>query len=773
MTDHADYHLEGLEIPETPVPQSGTEPWTTTTVVGTARPRVDAYELVSGTAVYPSDVVLPRMLYGAILRCPHPHATVRSIDTSAASSLPGVHAVLTGAGPHHASVRDYASVLESTLPATCRYEGQAVAAVAADDPYVAADALRGITVEYDVHPFVADERRALDDDAALVHPDGNRVGEPSRSSRGDLARGFAEADVVLEESYRTECEIHVPMEYHGCVARWDGDALTLWESTQGVFSVQSAVASTLQLPLSKVRVIGHYVGGGFGSKLQMDSSTLLAALLARQTARPVKLFLTREETLLVVGNRPPANMHIRAGAKRDGTLTALEFTATGTGGAFRAGGTSLLEWLARDLYECPNVATETTDIYINAGPARPFRAPGHPQGAWALEQMMDALAAAIEMDPVEFRLKNIPSRGQARPGMPPYSITGLARCLQEGAEAFDWVASRQATRQQDPGATWKRGVGMAAGLWIAGAGGPPSTAIVKVFSDGSVNLNLGASDIGTGTKTVMAMVLAEELGIDPDAVQIEHADTGTTAYATGSGGSKTVPTESPAVRAAAVDVKTQLLALAAEDLGVDASTLAVREGRVTSTDDATVSRAFAEIRGLRRRGTVTGIGYRGPNPADKAVCPFAAQFCEVEVNTGTGEVRIVRFLGTNDSGRVMNRLTYQNQVFGGITMGIGLAMTEARILDVDQTGKMVNLNLHDYKVPTALDVPADMTCHPIDLPDAEANTTGAKGIGEPATVPTAPAIANAVYDAVGVRLTSTTLDPAHVIAALAATGKGG
>jgi xanthine dehydrogenase YagR molybdenum-binding subunit len=772
MKDRPDYHIQGIEVPETPSAPFQSDPWSETTVIGTARPKVDAYERVSGSAVYPSDVVLPRMLYGAILRCPHPHATIRSVDGTAARALPGVQAVLTRSGPHHHSIRDHAALLgDGIFPETCLYEGDAVAAVAAENPYLAADAIRAIAVEYAVHPFVVDERRALDADAPLVHATGNQVSNPSRTSRGDVARGFAEADVVLEESYRTECQIHTPMEFHGCVARWDGDALTVWESTQGVFRVQSQVAAALRMPLSKVRVIGHYMGGGFGSKLEADKSTLIAALLAKQTARPVKLFLTREETLLAVGNRPPSNMHLKAGVKRDGTLTALEFVATGSGGAYRAGGTSLLDWLIRDLYACPNVSTETTDLYMHTGPARPFRAPGHPQTAWALEQMMDALARAIGMDPVEFRLRNIPERSFARGGAP-FTTTGLEACLREGAEAFGWAQASRETRRQSGDAAWRRGVGMAAGLWAAGDGGPPSTAIVKIFADGSVNLNMGASDIGTGTKTVMAMVVAEELGVDPDAVQIEHADTGTTAYATSSGGSKTVPTESPAVRAAAQAVKAQVLELAAEQLGIDRTNLALEGGAVVSSTDPTISLALSEVRGIRRRGTVTGVGYRGPNPEGKVVCPFAAQFCEVEVNIGTGEVRILRFLAAHDSGRVMNRLTYQNQVFGGITMGIGFALTEARILDGDQTGKMVNRNLHDYKVPTALDVPTAMECHPIDRPDDEANTTGAKGIGEPATIPTAAAIANAIHDATGLRLTSTTINPARIVAALHAAREG-
>jgi xanthine dehydrogenase YagR molybdenum-binding subunit len=392
-----------------------------------------------------------------------------------------------------------------------------------------------------------------------------------------------------------------------------------------------------------------------------------------------------------------------------------------------------------------------------------MRAPGHPQGAWALEQMMDALAEAIDMDPVELRLANVPTVSQAR-GDQPYTTTGLAECLRDGAEAFGWSAARAT-----PSGTGhlRRGVGMAACTWVVGGGGPPSTVIVKLFADGSANLNMGASDIGTGTKTVMAMVVAEELGIPLDLIQIEHADTATTQFATASGGSKTVPTESPAVRAAALEVKRQLLGIAAEELEVEADQVMLAEGEVFARSNPEERTPIGRLAGFRRRGVLVGVGYRGPNPEGKIVNPFAAQFCEVEVNTRTGEVRLLRFLGAHDSGRVLNRLTYDNQVFGGIMMGIGLGLTEERVLDRGQTGRMLNANLHDYKVPTAMDAPLGMVSLPIDLDDTEANTTGAKGLGEPVTIPTAAAIANAVYHATGVRVTEAPITPARLTRLLA------
>jgi xanthine dehydrogenase YagR molybdenum-binding subunit len=764
------YYTEGLPVPETPPAGKTPQPWTQTDVIGKPLPRVDAYERVSGTAVYPSDMLLPGMLYGAIVRCPYPHARIRGVNTADAGTLPGVRAVIGPDSPEADLPWSFRAVQTKLFGSICRFEGEPVAAVAAETPYQAWDAARAIRVEATVLPHVADERHALDSQAPRIYEAGNTHTSDSYS-RGDIDKGFAEADVVLEQRYRTEAEVHTPLELHGCVAGWDGDQLTVWESTQGVYAVQSQIAETLGLPLSKVRVIGHYLGGGFGSKLRTSRYSIIAALLARKTARPVKIFLPREATFLAMGNRPPSNMTLKAGVKKDGTLTALAFTCLGTGGAYPAGGTSLVDWQVRDLYRCPNVRTECTDVFINAGPARPFRAPGHPQCSWGLEQMIDALAQAIGMDPLALRLKNLPGHSQAREGNPPYTTTGLKRCLEEGARRFGWQEARRSLAAGNRTGPFRRGVGMAASVWIAGGGGPPATVIVKLFADGSANLNMGASDIGTGTKTVMAMVLAEELGLKPEMIHIEHADTGTTQYATPSGGSKTVPTEAPAVRDAAVQVKRQVLDMAAEEMGLPVDDL-VYEGQAIGSRSRPDRRiAVTGIAGLHKRGVVVGVGHRGPNPENKTVCPFCVQFCEVEVNTKTGELRILRFLSSNESGRVMNRLTFDGQVIGGVTMGIGLATTEMRILDGTQTGKMVNRNWHDYKLPTALDVPVEIVSVPIDMPDAEANTTGAKGLGEPVTIPTAAAVANAVYHAIGIRVTDTPINPLQLCSLMEHHGK--
>jgi len=769
MPEDDPYYVKG-PLPETPEPPTTPEPWGETRVVGKPIPRIDAYERVSGSAIFPFDTMLPDLLHAAVLHCPHAHAMVKKVDVSAAEKMPGVHAVVTGSTPGFDLpwipwYSDSTEPLGKLLDPHCRHEGEEVAAVAAETPYQAWDAVRAIKVEYEVLPYVATEEDALKPDAPALHGalKGNRVGDPAVYQRGDVAKGFAEADVVLEQTYRTACEIHTPMETHGATAKWDGNRLTLWESTQGVYSVQSTVAQTLKLPLSHVRVIGHYMGGGFGSKLGATKQTILAALLAKKTARPVKVFVTREEAFLSQGNRPPARMTLKGGVRKDGRLTALELKIVGISGAYPAGASGGIDFQVRDLYLCANVRTEATDVLINAGQARAFRAPGHPQGNWALEQMMDALAEKIGMDPVEFRLKNIPTVSQARDNQP-YTSTGFKDCLIEGAKAFGWKEARTRARSTGP---IRRGVGVAGGMWQGGSGGPPSTVIVKLFPDGSVNINMGASDIGCGTKTWMAMIVSEELGVPLERIEIEHADTGTTQFATPSGGSKTVPTEAPAGRAAALEVKRQLLELAAEQLKVGADELKVEDGAVVSTKDPAKKVEIARITALQRRGLLVGVGYRGPNPEGKAVNPFAAQFAEVEVNTRTGEVKILRFLAAQDSGRVMNRLTCENQVFGGVTMGIGLALTEERVLDRARTGKMVNANWHDYKIPTALDVPADKTVIAVDPHDTMCNTAGAKGLGEPATIPAASAVANAVYHAIGVRMTESPISPPAIVRALA------
>ena len=730
------------------------KPWSEATIVGKPLPKIDGRERLAGVAKYALDQNLPDMLYAATLRCPHAHARVLKVDLSKAKAMPGVRAVLSDADPE-ANIPWYRRPNASSrlFDPHCRSEGEEVAVVAAETQQQAWDAVRAIQVQYQKLAFVSTMEDAAKAGAPAIQDAGNRS-QPSVFSRGDVAKGFAEADVVVEETYRTSCEIHTPLEVHGSVAHWDGDRLTLWDSTQSPFAIQGTVASLLGVPLSKVRVIARYMGGGFGSKLEAGKYNVIAAVLARKTGRPVKYCLSREEQFLCVGNRPAHAMHLKAGVKKDGTLTAFELTGSAEVGAYPSGASAA--YLVRELYTCANVKTTEETVLVNAGQARAFRAPGFPQSAWALEQTMDVLAEKIGMDPVEFRLKNVsPICGVD--GNKPYTSFGLPQCLRDGAKAFGWSQAR--SRAKSDGAI-VRGVGVASGMW-GSLGRPSSTAIVRYYADGSVNLNMGAADIGTGSRTIMAMVVAEELGVPLDRIEVENADTGTTQFSDGAGGSKTTMIDSPAVRVAAIEVKAQLLAMAAEQLKAPVDRLTLANGEIAAAG-GNPKIAVGQLNGLQMQRVVVGVGARAPHPTDKAIRPFGTHFAEVEVNKRTGEVRVVRMLAAQDSGRVLNLMTYRNQVIGGLTQGIGLALTEQRVLD-GNTGKIVNGNFHDYKIPTAMDVPADLAVLPIDLHDNEVNSTGTKGLGEPALIPAAAAIANAFYNATGVRATRTPITPAVVL----------
>ncbi len=749
----------------TPAADETIQPWQETRVVGKPLLRVDAYERVSGAAQYTADVILPDMVYAAILRCPHAHAMVKNIDTSAAEKMPGLVAVLTGKSTG-ADVPWYGGRTPQSklFDPHCRYEGDEVAAVAAQTPYQAWDALKAIKVEYEELPFVIDDS-ALKPEAPRLHESGNSAGEPRVIKRGDVAKGFAEADVVLEETFRTSVQIHATMEAHGSVVKWDGDKLTIWDSTQGVYDgVLFPAARTLNLPLNKVRAICKYMGGGFGSKLELGKYAVIAALLSRKTARPVKITLTREETFLCVGNRPGAKMTLKAGVKKDGTLTALQLTSVATPGAY-AGGTGVGFQVA-ELYRCPNVLVSESGFYTNAGRARAFRAPGFPPGNWPLEQMMDMLAEKVGMDPIDIRLKNFTDFSQTR--NMPYTSTGLKECLIEGAKKFGWKQSRAVAKSSGH---MKRGVGVAAGMWQMGNGSPPYTAEIRLLVDGGVTIKTGAMDLGTGTKTCACMVAAEELGLPLESVRIENADTAVTPYAQLSGGSMTLPGLIPAVRKGAWLVKRQIFGWASESLGVAAEDLELKGNAVVSRSNPDKRKTLEEL--MRAHGVmdVITVGNRDPNPANKVTMPFAAHFAEVEVNTKTGEIRVLRLLGANESGRVINLHTFNNQVFGGMTMALGFGLTERRVLD-RQTGKMCNANMHDYKVPTALDVPVDHEVLAIDPKDSECNIVGCKGSGEPAHVPTASAIANAIYDAIGVRPTDGPIEPRTILELLSSKKRG-
>ncbi|HKJ86244.1 MAG TPA: xanthine dehydrogenase family protein molybdopterin-binding subunit, partial [Spirochaetia bacterium] len=712
---------------------------------------------VTGTAEYTYDVRLPGMLWGAFKRSPHPHARIREIDARAARNLPGVVDVLTyencGDLPWYEDSR--------LLDRTVRYHGDEVAFVVADDEQTALDAVGLISVDYEVLHHVVDLEAAAEPTAPQIHPGltpgNNRTAEPARYARGDLQGGIESAEVSVKARYRTPSALHNSFETHGSVAHWESDELTVWDSTQNIFGVRSGLAGKLGLPLAKVRVISRYMGGGFGSKNDAGKYTVLAAIAARRTGRPVRAMLSREEELLASGHRPPAIVDIELGAKRDGSLTFIKAHSLTTPGAYGRGGFQVCGPV-REYYACANVETVQEAVYTNAGPACAFRAPGYVEGTFALESAMDELAAALGMDPLELRVKNYADRNQPRDM--PYSQKHLLESYQAGAEAIGWSRRRSADRPV-PGKV--RGIGVASQGW-GGGGSPPSYALVRLNPDATFDVMTGTHDLGTGTKTVMTQIAAEELGVPMDRIRITIGDTLTCPYSLLSAGSLTVPSVGPTVRAAANDAKTQILDIAASLLDAGADQLSMSDSTISVADDDSRSVTLEEVAKTIGNYMVIGKGARGPNPSEVSVNTFGAQFAEVEVDTQTGEVRVLRIVAAHEFGRVLNPLTLSSQIEGGVFQGVGFAMMEERIMD-PSTGRFVNPNLSEYRLPTALDVPTVDSLF-IGPPDEQSNNTGAKGAGEPPIIPPAAAIANAVFNATGVRIRELPLTRARVLEAL-------
>jgi xanthine dehydrogenase YagR molybdenum-binding subunit len=711
-------------------------------VVGQPHPRVEGAEKVTGRARYAYDQRLPRQLYARVLRSPHPHARIRRIDTSRAEALPGVHAVLSSA--NCADVRWYT---EQTplFDTTLRFVGDEVAAVAAVNGDIAEDALRLIEVEYEPLPFVADLEAALRPDAPRIHAHGKLASDPELYTRGDPEAGFAQAEVVIEQEYVTQTALHNCLEPHGCTASWESGQLTVWESTQAIWDVRDGIATALGLPHHQVRVIKQYMGGGFGSKQVAWKPTAIAALLSRQAARPVQLLHDREAENLAAGNRSPTRQHVRLGARRDGTLTAIDVRIDIAQGAYGVGGeVAMVDGIYQTLYRCPNVRTARYAYYTNTGPAVAFRAPGFVEGAFGLECAMDELARALDMDAVELRERNYTTDEQTL-GKPYTSPQALRECIARATGAFGW---RGYQRPSNQGAR-RRGIGFAVHNWIGGAGHPPGYAWVKLNADGTADVVTGAQDIGTGTRTGLAQVAAEELGLPMAQVRLHLGDTGLGPYAPTSAGSATQATLGPAIRAAALEARTQLLEAAATILECQAADLSVRDGRI-SLQGVGERLSVADVTQQIGPHMIQGQGARSPNPEDKAVRTFGAQCVEVEVDVETGEISVLRVVASHDCGRIVNPTMVESQVIGAVTQGIGFGLLEERVLDT-RYAIVLNPNLEYYEVPTVADMPRiEHAAH--GVPDVEANPTGAKGVGEPPLIPTAPAIANAVFDAVGVRV---------------------
>jgi xanthine dehydrogenase YagR molybdenum-binding subunit len=760
-------------------------------VVGKPAPRVDGRLKVTGGARYTADVRLPGMLHARVVRSPHPHARVRSIDTSAAERHPGVRAVhvldhLLGS----AVLVDRAKEPASRLPIV-RYAGQPIAAVAAATPAEAEEAARLVRVDYEPLPFVVDADDARKPDAPLVFPGPTEQGGtggggggakgvrqvgnvrgPERGGAlggkpGEPDKGFAAAKVIVEGTYRTQVQTHSALETHGVVADWKPDRLTVFASTQATASVRDELAEVFDLPKSRIRVVTEFMGGGFGAKFGIGNYGVLATHLSKKAGAPVKLMLDRREEHTAVGNRPSSVQRIRIGAAADGTLTGLHLESYGTAGAGLGAGAG---GPAQNLYRCDHVLTEEYDVFTNAGPAAAFRAPGHPQGAFALEQAIDELAEKLAIDPIDLR-----DRIDVEPHKRGEGASAARRLERRiGAERIGW------SKRGRPGSGTgliKRGVGMAQAIWYRFVD-MDSACEVRILRDGSVEVLSAVQDIGTGIRTALAQVVAEELGLAPGNITVRIGDT-SFPPGPGSGGSVTTGSITPAARNAAHRAGRAFLAQVAPALGADPDALELAGGKVTARDGGR-SLGFRQAAARMRTEQVTATATRSDDYGGWAheLAPTfkmamgglgGVQFAAVRVDTETGIIQVERVVAVHDCGRPINPLGLENQIKGGVLQGISYALYEDRVLDRGR-GLVLNPNFEQYKILGAREVPA------IDVVLIEEyrgrSSTDAGGIGEPATVPTAAALANAVYNAIGVRVRELPMTPERVLAALAGNQAG-
>jgi xanthine dehydrogenase YagR molybdenum-binding subunit len=673
-----------------------------------ATTRVDGAEKVTGRARYSSDIQAEGWLYGMILRSKWPAAKVTAVNLDAARKIPGIKA----------------AVLARNAPFTVRFYGEEIAAVAGTTKQACLDALRAIQVTAEPQPFVVREDDAKKSDAPRVWTGPNYV-EPKPRERGDVNAAFEKCAAVIEGFYTTPVQIHNPMETHGNTVSWTDDGVTAWSSTQGISSVRDGLAGSLRLEHSKVRVITDFMGGGFGAKFGAGVEGTLAAKLSREAKAPVRLMLTRFDQALAVGNRPSSFQKIKLGAAADGTLLAFELDNYGTAGigagGDQGGGGGGADIPAPYLYKVGSSRVRQGAVAVNAGSARAFRAPGNPPASFGIESAMDDLAVKLGMDPLELRLKNDPNPIRQRE----YKL---------GAEKFGW---QQKYRQpgSSPGVV-KTGIGCAGAAWPAGGPSRNTHGEAQINPDGSIEFRLGVQDIGTGTKTVIAVIAAELLKLKPEQITVKVGDT-RFPPGPGSGGSTTCPSISPTV----YDICTKALDKLQTLAGIP---------------DARGENWFAACKKIGVSPLlISGQWIEGlsSNPAG------GVQFAEVEVDTETGLVTVKKMLGVHDCGLLIDTLTLESQINGGIIMGMGYALYEERVMD-DLSGVMLNPNFETYKLPGIADVP-EIEVILLNMPER-----GVIGIGEPATVPTAGAIANAIANAIGVRVGSLPITPAKILAAL-------
>ena len=755
---------DGLGQKERQVPLNEPPAWgpnSELTYIGKPTVRVDGPAKAMGRGKYTADIQLPGMLYARMVDASIPHGRILSVDTSAAEKLPGVKAVHVIEHVYGVSeLRDPKLEIPSRYPIV-RYAGQPVAAVAAISPQIAVDAAALIKVQYDPLAFVVDRTAARAENAPIVFPgpadaagsagggggptDVPQVGNvhgPQRKKVGDSDAGFTEAEVVVEGEYFTQVQTHSALETHGFVVDWKPDEVTVYASTQGTSSVRNEFADVFKLPKNQVRVITDFMGGGFGAKFGAGNEGVVAAHLSRKANAPVKLMLDRAQEHIVC-NRPDSHQKLKIGAKKDGTLTAIQLVSYGTAGVGTGAGTA---GPATNMYKCPNLLTEEYDVFVNAGPGAAFRAPGHPQGCFALEQAIDELAVKLNLDPLAYReiIDESPARRVERKII---------------LERTNWKNRRPAGADTGP---IKRGMGIAQSVWYRFIN-MDSSCEVRVSRDGSVELMSAVQDLGTGTKTMLAVVVAEEFGIPPASVGIRIGDT---RFPIGpdSGGSITTGSISPAARNAAFQAKQQLFAAVAPKLGTTADNLVLQAGRVHFRNDPSKSFSLKQVTGKLPTSEISARATRVAEYSKEKITYGGVDYVELAVDTETGRVHIEKVFGAHDCGRPINPTGVISQINGGILQGISYALFEERIMD-RKAGYMLNANLENYKILGSREVP-EIEIVLVENYIAQSSTDAA-GIGESAGIITlAAAIGNAFYNATGVRMRRIPMTPANVLSVL-------
>jgi xanthine dehydrogenase molybdenum-binding subunit len=754
------------------MPASVTRSSPTLEIVGQPVTRIDALVKVTGEAQFSADrMPADGALFGKTLRSPYPHAEIIRIDTAKAVGVPGLRAVVTfHDAPENPFEDGDDSVTEDPLAPVylfnriVRHVGDEVAAVAADSEEIAEEALRLIEIEYRTLPFVLDAESALASGAPSIRGGSNLAGrEPILLIRGDVDRGMSEAHLIVEGTYRTQSTSPLALEPRYSLARWDGDQLTVWKASRNVYGDRDKLAKVFGLTHDQVRVIGPYLGGGFGSK---DETRLgaITALLARKAGKPVRMGYTQEEELGCGKWRHATTTRIRMGLKPDGAITAIDATSALNTGPYAPGFgvASRLGHGLTYLYSCPNARFVGKVAFTNSPVAGSYRGLGAPQAHFALESLADEAAEKLHMDPLEFRRRNhVRPEGQpgerttpleslvpAQPieGGIPFSSNLLVQCLDEGAKRIGWKPRPDGPRRLKADGKF-RGMGVACCIYKTGQS--QSSAIVKIREDGSGELLMSIAEIGQGAWTILTQIVAETLGIGFDKVQGTFADTAATPFAHSTSGSTTTFTSGLAALQAAEDAKRNVLETAARMLEVKPNELKLADGFVSVMDAPEIRIPLGHVIRRNQDRVVVGRASLRSGSRTHIINSFAAHFAEVEIDPETGSVRVLRYVAVHDSGRIIHPETARGQIIGGVVQGLGYALMEDIPMD-PESGVPLTLNLDSFKIPNLVDVPP---IEPIliEHPDP-VGPYGAKALGEPPLVPVAAAIANAVYDATAVRI---------------------